>query len=150
MVPPTGSSFGYNMAMKVLFVAGFGPITQDTKKSAQLYQDTLGLSVKEEAGHYLYTGDLPGVKHFAIWPLEQAAQSCFGEDVWPDNVPVSSSWIEFDVQDINEATRELKERGYHLLVEAREEPWKQIVTRFLSPEGVLTGVTYTPWMRASD
>jgi hypothetical protein len=41
----------------------------------------------------------------------------------------------------------LKQRGYKLLVESRTEPWGQIVTRMLSPEGILIGITYTPWMR---
>ena len=26
-------------------------------------------------------------------------------------------------------------------------PWGQTVTRLLSPEGLLTGVTFTPWLR---
>lgn len=34
---------------------------------------------------YLHTGGLDGVKHFALWPLVKAAQSCFGTDQWPGN-----------------------------------------------------------------
>jgi hypothetical protein len=41
----------------------------------------------------------------------------------------------------------LKQRGYTLLVDTREEPWGQTVTRLLSPEGLLVGLTYTPWLR---
>jgi hypothetical protein len=41
----------------------------------------------------------------------------------------------------------LKRLSYKMLVAARKEPWGQIVTRLLSPEGVLVAVTYTPWMR---
>jgi hypothetical protein len=33
------------------------------------------------------------------------------------------------------------------LVSARKEPWGQIVTRLLSPEGILVGVTFTPLLR---
>jgi hypothetical protein len=51
------------------------------------------------------------------------------------------------VEDIDTATGELADAGYKLLVSARREPWKQIVTRFLSPEGILTGLTVTPGMR---
>ena len=40
------------------------------------------------AGGYLYTGALHGAKHFALWPLSQAAQSCFGSESWPDHIPV--------------------------------------------------------------
>jgi hypothetical protein len=45
------------------------------------------------------------------------------------------------------ATAELEKRGYKLLTQAREEPWGQIVTRLLSPEGLLVAVTVTPAMR---
>lgn len=57
------------------------------------------------------------------------------------------AWLEFDVEDIDEATRELGEQGYRLLVTARREPWEQVVTRFLSPEWILVGITITPSMR---
>ena len=132
--------------MKVLFFAGFGPIIKDSNTSESLYLDTLGLSFERE-GDYLYTAKLAGVKHFALCPLSQAAESCFGTKEWSKDFPVPQSWIEFDVEDISEATRELEEKGYKLLVSARKEPWGQIVTRFLSPEGMLVGVTYTPGMR---
>ena len=36
--------------------------------------------------------------------------------------------------------------GHRLLRGAREEPWGQTTARVLSPEGLLVGVTYTPWM----
>jgi hypothetical protein len=44
-------------------------------------------------------------------------------------------------------TEELERRGYKLLVRNRTEPWGQVVTRLISPEGLLVGVTMTPWMR---
>jgi uncharacterized glyoxalase superfamily protein PhnB len=62
-------------------------------------------------------------------------------------VPAPHAWIEFDVEDVAAASAVLKQRGYTLLVEAREEPWGQTVTRLLSPEGLLVGITRTPWMR---
>ena len=52
-----------------------------------------------------------------------------------------------NVEDVASATSVLKQKGYTLLVEARKEPWGQIVTRMISPEGLLIGITYTPWMR---
>jgi hypothetical protein len=57
------------------------------------------------------------------------------------------AWIEFDVEDVEEATKELEDSGYRLLVRARKEPWGQTVTRLISPEGLLIGVTLTPWQR---
>ena len=95
---------------------------------------------------YLH-GELDGVCHFALWPLASAAESCFGTSEWPADVPAPNAWLELDVEDVASATRVLKERRYHVLVDNRTEPWGQIVTRLLSPEGVLVAVTFTPWMR---
>jgi catechol 2,3-dioxygenase-like lactoylglutathione lyase family enzyme len=131
----------------VLFVAGFGPIVFDADQSRRFYCETLGLPFKEDASGYLHTGELNGVKHFALWPLAQAAESCFGTNRWPDDLPVPQAWIEFDVKDIEKATAELKSQGYELLVANRSEPWGQVVTRLLGPEGLLVGLTHTPSMR---
>jgi catechol 2,3-dioxygenase-like lactoylglutathione lyase family enzyme len=89
----------------VLFIAGFGPIVRDPAASRKFYSEGLRLSFKEDTNGYLYTGGLDGVKHFALWPLAQAAESCFGADQWPGNLPVPQGWIEFDVGDIEKATR---------------------------------------------
>src|SRR5258708_6177142 len=62
----------------VLFVAGFGPVVRDPAASRKFYSEALGLSFKEDATGYLNTSGLEGVKHFALWPLAQAAESCFG------------------------------------------------------------------------
>ena len=134
--------------MKVLFVAGFGPIVPDDRlaEAAELYSDALGLSF-QRTGEYLHTEDIEGVKHFALWPLSQAAESCFGESRWPEDIPAPQGWLEFDVDDMHDATEELKGRGYRLLVANRMEAWGQAVTRFLSPEGLLVGLAHTPWLR---
>ena len=133
--------------IKVLFIAGFGPIVQNQKASKELYVDNLGLSFKEMDGGYLHTEEIEGTKAFALWPLSQAADSCFGTDTWPEDIPVPQAWLEFEVEDIEAATEEMGKLDYRLLVAAHKEPWGQIVTRFLSPEGLLLGIVYTPWMR---
>jgi len=133
--------------MKVLFVAGFGPIVREQQASEAFYEGTLGLSLEREDGDYLHTEKLVGAKTFALWPLSQAAESCFRTKTWPKDIPAPHAWLEFDVENLQEATAELREKGYTLLVETRKEPWGQIVTRLLSPEGLLVGVTYTPSMR---
>src|SRR5438445_11749875 len=131
--------------MQVLFVAGFGPIIRDLNTSKKLYVDVLGLPLKGD--DYLNTNELDGVKEFALWPLSQAAESCFGTTEWPKDLPVPQAWLEFDVADIEAATKELEAQGYKLLVSARKEPWGQTVTRLLSPDGTLLGITHTPWLR---
>lgn len=131
----------------VLFIAGFGPIVRDTTASRKLYGEALGIPFKEETGEYLHTGDLKGAKEFALWPLSQAAQSCFGSDSWPSSIPSPQAWLEFDVEDVAKTTAELESRGYRMLIRNKKEPWGQTVSRFLSPEGILVGITFTPSMR---
>ena len=93
----------------VLFVAGFGPITRESDESKAFYVEALGLPLKPMPGNETYLlseqGALDGVKHFALWPLAQAAQSCFGDDRWPADLAVPQAWIEFDVADMAAATR---------------------------------------------
>jgi hypothetical protein len=139
-----------NANLDILFIAGFGPIVRDTAKSRKLYGDVMRIPFKEETGEYLHTEALGGAKTFALWPLPQAARSCFGKDSWPDNVPVPQAWLEFDVGSVEKATAELESKGYKMLVKNRKEPWGQVVSRFLSPEGLLIGVTFTPMMRDSE
>lgn len=132
--------------MRVLFIAGFGPIVGDPRASRKLYRERLGIRFTEADG-YLHTERLDGARAFALWPLAQAAESCFGTKRWPRRLPRPQAWLEFDVDDLAKATSELERAGYQLLVRARTEPWGQVVTRLLSPEGLLLGLTWTPWMR---
>lgn len=44
------------------------------------------------------------------------------------------------------ASPEVVAAGHRVLREAHEEPWGQTTGRLLSPEGLLVGITFTPWM----
>jgi catechol 2,3-dioxygenase-like lactoylglutathione lyase family enzyme len=135
------------MAIEIEFVAGFGPIVRDPSASRELYQRRLGVAFQEEAGGYLHTEMLDGVRTFALWPLVQAARSCFGRDSWPDDIPAPQAWLELEVADVAAATAALEARGSRFLLKNRREPWGQTVSRFLSPEGLLVGVRFTPALR---
>ncbi|WP_042267453.1 VOC family protein [Paraburkholderia heleia] len=130
-----------------LFIAGFGPIAIEAQASRELYSRAFGIPFSEEKDGYLHTESLKGANTFALWPLSQAAQSCFGTDSWRSDIPVPQAWIEFDVDDVKAATAELESRGYRMLVRNRHEPWGQTVSRFIGPEGLLVGITFTPSMR---
>jgi catechol 2,3-dioxygenase-like lactoylglutathione lyase family enzyme len=133
--------------LRVLSVAGFGPITRNPDASRRLYGETLSIPLKEgEAGSF-HTEDLNGVKHFALWPLSQVAESCFGRGSWPGNLHTPQAWIEFEVDDLEAATADLETQGYRILVRMKKELGGQIVTRFVGPEGLLVGITLTPRMR---
>src|SRR5215831_8051867 len=98
--------------IKVLFIAGFGPIVRDQEASRGLYARTLGIRFKEENDGYLHTEGLKGAKSFALWPLSQAAQSCFGKDSWPQEILAPQAWLEFEVDSVEMATEELESQGH--------------------------------------
>jgi catechol 2,3-dioxygenase-like lactoylglutathione lyase family enzyme len=133
--------------MDVLFVAGFSPIVSNPHASREFYADALHLPLDHQEGDYVFADALPGVKHLGLWPLAQAAQSCFGTDDWPDDVPVPQATIEFEVTDVAAAADELERRGYVLIHRAKTEPWGQTIARLLSPEGLLVGISNTPGLR---
>ena len=135
--------------MKVSFVAGFGPITREADAAHAFWRDGLGIEFAEPAPGYFTNDDLDGVKAFAMWPLSQAAQACFGSDEWPAGVAVPQASVEFDVADeagVQAAADELVAAGYELLHPVRREPWGQTVVRLLSPEGAIVGISYVPSM----
>lgn len=139
--------------MKVSFVAGFGPIVRDVAESRRFWGDGLGIELEEIATDYYGSDELEGMKAFALWPLSQAAESCFGTDAWPADLPVPQAWLELDVESpeaVAPAAAETAGKGYRLLKEAVEEPWGQTVSRLLSPEGILVGIVFTPWMHPHE
>jgi hypothetical protein len=134
--------------MDIAFVAGFGPIGSADSSSADFWGGAFGIPFSEDGG-YFHTEELAGVNAFAIWPLSQAAEATFGTAEWPADRAVPQAWIEFDVDTpaaVAEAVDELRAKGLEILVEAHEEPWGQTTSRLMSPEGLLVGVSYTPWM----
>ncbi len=135
--------------MDIRFVAGVTPITRDPGASAAFYRDALGLPLEGEDGGYLSTEHLDGVPHFGVWPLEAAAWSCFGRPDWPAEVPVPTATIEFDLDSpeaVADAAAEMESRGFRLVHPSKTEEWGQTVARVLSPEGLLVGLSHTPWL----
>lgn len=134
--------------MEIKCIAGFASITKDPAESASLYQGALGLPL-EEMGDYRFMDNFPGANHFGVWPLAMAAQACFCRDEWPDDVPEPTATIEFELTDaaaVEAAVQEMEGSGQKFVHRARTEPWGQTVARFMSPEGVLVGLSYAPWL----
>ena len=69
--------------IKVLFIAGFGPIIWEDIASRDLYHQTLGISFKEEKDGYLHTEVLKGAKTFALWPLGRQRSPALARIVGP-------------------------------------------------------------------
>jgi catechol 2,3-dioxygenase-like lactoylglutathione lyase family enzyme len=131
--------------MKILFVASVAVVSADPTASAELYVTSIGLPLPDGGDGYRHSEDVEGLRHFGIWPLDQAATACFGTSTWPTEVPRPQASIEFEVDDVPAAAAELTARGHRLLHDARTEPWGQTVARLLSPEGLIVGVCHTPW-----
>lgn len=138
--------------MQVSFIAGFGPIAPSVEDSRRFWVEAIGLPLTELAPSYFHSEHVDGARAFAVWPLAQAAESVFGTPAWPAEYPVPQAWLEVDVATpagVADAVTELDAAGYRVLRGAAEEPWGQTTSRLLSPEGLLVGVTHTPWMHAS-
>jgi len=134
--------------MKIESIAGFAAITADPAASRALYCDRLGLPLVQK-DDYLYVDGFEGAKHFGVWPLRLAARSCFGTDAWPDDVPVPQATIEYElasVAAVEAAVGELEAAGQALVHKARLEPWGQTLARLMSPEGLLIGLSFAPWL----
>ena len=136
--------------MNVQFIASMAVIAPDPAESRKLYIDVLKLPLEASEGDdYFHSEHIAGSKHFGVWPLTQAAQACFGTPDWPDDRPVPQASVEFEVESVDAvqaAADELRADGFTMLHEARTEPWGQTVARLQSPEGVIVGISFAPWM----
>jgi len=135
--------------MKIKFLAGAGPIVQSTSGSVAFYHELLGVPLDDPNADYPMTDSLEGAPHFGLWNLRDAAISCFGTEVWPEDRIAPQAGFEFDVESaeaVETAAAELVAAGHELLVSARTEPWGQVVSRLQTPEGLLIGITFTPWL----
>lgn len=136
--------------MEILFIAGFAPIVSDPAAASAMYRDTLGLPLKTVSGEYIAMDGFDGARHFGVWPLADAAMSCFGTTEWPEDVAIPQATIEFEVNEVEAAAAELKAAGYELVHDVKTEPWGQVIARLLGPEGILIGVCYTPWFHEGE
>lgn len=128
-------------------VATVAVITAAPSESRRLFVETLGLPLEGEGDGYYSSGNIPGCKHFGVWPLSEAAQACFGSPDWPADVVVPQASVEFEVDDPDAgatAAAELHAAGFDLVHTARTEPWGQTVARLLTPDGLIVGISHIP------
>jgi len=137
--------------MKVQFISSVAVITPDPLASRKLFIDALGLPLEppEPGEEYVFSDRIGGSKHFGLWPLAQAAHSCFGTDTWPADRPTPQVSIEFEVADVAavaDAAAELEAKGFVPLHAPPTEPWGQTIARIQSLEGAIIGLSYMPSM----
>jgi catechol 2,3-dioxygenase-like lactoylglutathione lyase family enzyme len=134
--------------MDIHSIASIAVITSDPEKSRELFVDALGLPLEASPGSdYFHSEHVDGSKHFGVWPLSEAAQACFGKPDWPADRVVPQMSLEFEVGDadaVQSAAEELRQRGFSLLHDRREQPWGQTVARLQSEEGSIIGISFAP------
>jgi catechol 2,3-dioxygenase-like lactoylglutathione lyase family enzyme len=139
--------------MNVMLIASVAVVTADPPGSRKLFIDALGLPLEGEGDGYYSSASIPGSKHFGVWPLSEAAQACFGTPQWPAGQVVPQASIEFEVESpeaVAAAGAELQHAGFELLHPARTEPWGQTVTRLLTDDGLIVGISYAPSFHDQD
>lgn len=133
--------------MQVLFIASVAVVASDPPETRKLLMDVFGLALEGEGDGYYFSDAIPGSNHFGVWPLSEAAEACFGTPEWPSERVVPQASIEFEVANteaVEEAGEELQRAGFALLHPARREPWGQTVTRLLTDDGLIVGISYAP------
>ena len=136
--------------MKPLFIGAVGVITRNLAEGRALYVDAIGLPLKQiEGTNFLHSESLSGSRYFGVWPLSEAAKTCFGSERWPTDHPIPQVFIEFEMSSptkVAAASSELESKGYQLLHGPRTDPWGQTVARLQTRDGLLVGISYVPWM----
>ncbi|HET7661039.1 MAG TPA: VOC family protein [Oryzihumus sp.] len=135
--------------MEIRFVASVSVISAHPVEDRRLFVDALGLPLQPAGAQdsdYVFSEAVAGTRHFGVWPLAEAAMACFGQASWPDTHPVPQASIEFEVDDVPTAAQELEARGYTLLHPTKTEPWGQVIARLQTPDGVLVGLSFAPWL----
>jgi catechol 2,3-dioxygenase-like lactoylglutathione lyase family enzyme len=136
--------------VNVLFITSVAVIAPDPEASRTLFVGALGLPLEPDpSGEYFSSGDIEGSKHFGVWPLSQAAQSCFGTTAWPADRQVPQASIEFEVESeaaVAAAAQELLDGGFDVLHPTKTEPWGQTVARVQSVDGTIVAISYAPWI----
>ena len=139
--------------MNVLFIASVAVVVADPPQSRKLFVDALGLALEGEGDGYYSSEDIAGSNHFGVWPLSQAAEACFGTPEWPADRVLPQASVEFEVEDaeaVEAAAGELQQAGFELLHPVRTEPWGQTLTRLLTEDGLIVGVSYAPSFHNED
>jgi uncharacterized glyoxalase superfamily protein PhnB len=138
--------------MDIQMIASFAVISTDPAADRALFVGTMALPLhgpeSVEGSDYLFSDQIEGARHFGVWPLSEAAESCFGTKAWPDTHPVPQASVELEVgspDEVDAAVGTLQRSGHRMVHASRTEPWGQVIARLQSNSGVLVGVCFTPW-----
>ncbi|HEY8076354.1 MAG TPA: hypothetical protein VIF62_19650, partial [Labilithrix sp.] len=100
--------------MEILFITGIALVAREGTATRDLLIGTFGLPLESMGGAYFASDKIEGAKHFGVWPLEEAAEACFGTKEWPRDRPIPQLSIELEVRDaaaVSAAEKELRAKG---------------------------------------
>lgn len=126
--------------------AGVAEIVEDVPAALAFYRDTLGFEVKQQMGDDYAVIAVPGILHFGIWSRSAAALAMFGTRDSADSVPLGFT-IEFEVDNVDDAAKQLDESAVTVVQGPQMEPWGQKSFRAVSLGGGVVGFAETPWAR---
>ncbi len=127
-------------------LASLAEIVEDVNQAIAFYRDTLGLEVKEQHGDDYAVIAIPGVLHFGVWARAHAAESTLGSRDKAAQIPLGFT-MEFEVDNIEDAAKQIEQSGCTIAQQPRQEPWGQKTCRMMSLGGGLLGLAETPWAR---
>ena len=124
---------------RVTSMIAVSPIVTDLARSSTLYGETLGLDFYQLENGYRGTEKLGGIGHFGLWPLGEAARTCFGDTTWPSTT-IPQAAIEFGVEDLDAIAAAMGIAGHQRLADTASD---EVQARFLSPDGLVIVLTQT-------
>jgi catechol 2,3-dioxygenase-like lactoylglutathione lyase family enzyme len=127
-------------------MAGIAEIVDDIEEAVRFYRDNLGLTVQHEKVSNYAEVEIPGVLHYGIWSRTGAAETALGDPEAAQRIPLGFT-VGFEVDDVDETSTEMSERGGTVVQLPKTEPWGQKTSRFLSPSGALCEFSETPEVR---
>jgi len=107
----------------------------DLKKAAKFYEEILGLEKKYEYSSYV--GFECGGVEIGLIPKSAEGQK----------VSLVSPSVEFLVDDVDKAYRELKKKGVKFTKELHDEPWGGRQATFTDPDGNVLEIAQINWQK---
>ena len=127
-------------------LSSIAEIVEDVDEAVKFYREILGLEVYQEPGAGYAVVKVDGTLHFGIWGRKNAAEMTYGDENAVDRIPLGFT-IGFEVDSVEDAGKEIENKGCHLEQAKKTEPWGQVTSRFFSASGALCEFSELPGSR---
>jgi len=127
-------------------ISSIAEIVDDVDEAVKFYRDTLGFEVDHESGTGYAVVKVEGTLHFGIWGRKSAAKMTYGDENAIGRIPLGFT-IGFEVDSVEEAGKEIENKGCHLEQAKKSESWGQVTSRFFATSGALCEFSELPGSR---